>query len=69
MTTAAQGFAQQDLALFANLGITAQLLADAGIQRVTDSEARDQFGFQLAATSDLSGVVFPYFSPARQVAG
>jgi len=35
-----------DLAMFRQLGIAAELLAAAGIRRVTDTEAREQFGIR-----------------------
>jgi hypothetical protein len=48
------------LAIFAQLGISLELLAAAGVQSVNDGEARD-YGFQ--ASSDLCGIVFPYLDP------
>ena len=52
---------ESDLAAFAKLRIPAPLLAEAGICRVTDSEARDQYGIK--GDGDLSGVIFPYPHP------
>ena len=52
-----------DLAKFAKLGISAALLAEAGVKRVTDAEARNDFGIKFAAAADLSGLIFPYFHP------
>jgi uncharacterized protein (DUF927 family) len=34
------------------------------VQRVTDGEAREKYGITGPATSDMSGIVFPYFSVA-----
>lgn len=53
-----------DLAVFALLGIGAVLLARAHVRRVTDREARDVYGVTGSVTMDMSGIVFPYFSPA-----
>jgi hypothetical protein len=47
-----------DLAMFARLRIDPDLLARAGVHRVTDREARDEFG--LNRTGNNSGIVFPY---------
>src|SRR5208337_5673006 len=51
-----------DLAAFERLGITAELLADAHVRRVTDAEAREIYGITGSVTKDMSGIVFPYFS-------
>lgn len=47
----------EHLAIFAPIGIGPELLAAAGVHDVSDQEARD-YGFR--ASSDLSGIVFPY---------
>jgi hypothetical protein len=47
-----------DLQMFDRLGIGLELLARAGIERVTDQEARQKFG--LNGTGDNAGIVFPY---------
>jgi hypothetical protein len=52
-----------DLSNFAQFGISSELLAAAGVRRVGDAEARDEFGIRLPASSDLSGLVFPYLDP------
>ena len=52
-----------DLAAFARLGITPELLSNAGVRRVSDAEARRDNGISFGATKDLSGILFPYFSP------
>jgi hypothetical protein len=52
-----------DLAAFARLGIPPKLLADAHIRRITDAEARNDYGVRFAAAADLSGILFPDYSP------
>lgn len=47
-----------DLEMFRRLRIDPELLARAGIERVTDREARQKFG--LNGTGDNAGIVFPY---------
>ena len=54
----------RDLEAFARLGIPPELLAEAGVQRVSDREARDNFGITGSVTRDMSGIVFPYFVPS-----
>jgi uncharacterized protein (DUF927 family) len=51
-----------DLAAFSRLGVRPQLLLQAGIQRVSDVKAREKYGILGPATSDMSGILFPYFS-------
>jgi hypothetical protein len=51
-----------DLCTFARLGISAELLKRASIERVDDRTAREKFG--LTGTGDNSGIVFPYFDAA-----
>jgi hypothetical protein len=53
----------RDLAAFGRLGIPPELLAEAHVQRVTDSEARAKYGIRGPTASDMLGIVFPYFSP------
>jgi predicted P-loop ATPase len=48
-----------DLKMFGRLRIDLELLARAGINRVTDQEARQEFG--LNGAGDNAGIVFPYF--------
>jgi hypothetical protein len=50
-----------DLELFSKRGIGEDLLAEAGVERVTDQEARDRFGIRYGG--DVSGLIFPYFDP------
>ncbi len=54
-----------DLASFARLGISAELLAQAGIDRVTDQEAREKYG--LTGPGNMGGIAFPYMSPTDGV--
>jgi uncharacterized protein (DUF927 family) len=53
-----------DFAAFRRLGISLELLAQAHVQRVTDTEARERYGITGPTTNDMSGIVFPYFSIA-----
>jgi len=53
----------KDLAEFEKLRIPTSLLADARIQRVTDAEARSEYGITGPVTHSMSGVLFPYYSP------
>jgi hypothetical protein len=55
-----------DLAMFARLGIGPELLSEAHIKRVSDREARDEFGITGPPSNDMSGVVFPYFNMSGQ---
>jgi len=50
-----------DLSLFARIGIPTDLLERAGVERVTDHEAREQYG--ITGYGDMSGIVFPYLDP------
>src|ERR1039458_209882 len=50
-----------DLSMFERLGIPAELLIRAGVERVTDREARDKFGIK--GSGDMSGIAFPYIDP------
>ena len=52
-----------DLSMFARLGILPELLAAAGVLRVTDAEARRDYGMKFDVVADLGGIVFPYPSP------
>ena len=45
------------------MGIGPEWLARAQICRVTDDEARTEFGIRASASADLSGIVFPYLNP------
>jgi putative DNA primase/helicase len=50
-----------DLARFQRFGITAEPLQSAGIERVTDEEAREQYGIR--GTGAMDGIVYPYVHP------
>jgi hypothetical protein len=55
------GLTSADLAMFAALGIPAELVAAAGVKRVDNGGAQEH-GF--SRPGDLSGLVFPYIDPA-----
>jgi len=52
---------EADLAAFSRFGISPELLARAHVERVSDREARE-YAITGPVTSNMSGVVFPYFS-------
>lgn len=52
-----------DLQAFSRLGIHAELLVQAGIERVTDHDAREKYGIR--GYGDCAGIVFPYFDPGN----
>ena len=58
---------ERDLALFAKLGIPMDLLERAGVVRVSDAQAREDYGIR--GSGDMSGVAFPYFDPAAMIDG
>ena len=58
---AATDLTAADLAVFAKLGISGELLDQARIRRVTDAEARVDFGFN--SDGDNAGIVIPYYDP------
>jgi hypothetical protein len=60
-TMAATPLNATDLAMFSRLGIPSDLLAQAGVRRVTDSEAREEFGIR--GDGNMDGIIFPYFDP------
>lgn len=53
---------RSDLAMFARLGVDAELLMRAGVCRVSDAEARELYGILGSATKNMAGIVFPYHS-------
>jgi len=61
MVLSALNLRDSDIANFGGLGIPVWLLALAGVERVTDSEARDKYG--IAGAGDMSGILFPYIDP------
>jgi len=52
-----------DIEMFLRLRIPPELLDQAGIMRVTDREARDNFG--ITGQGDMAGIVFPYYCPVK----
>jgi putative DNA primase/helicase len=50
-----------DLEAFARLTIPEELITLAGVERVTDREARDVYGIK--GSGDMAGIAFPYFDP------
>jgi hypothetical protein len=54
----------EDQAMFGRLGILPDLLAEARVKRVSDSEARNDFGIKGSPSMDMGGVIFPYYTPA-----
>jgi putative DNA primase/helicase len=50
-----------DLELFRRIGVGSELLASAQVRRVTDAEARREYG--ITTNGDMRGVVFPYLDP------
>lgn len=56
-----------DLATFTALGITEDLLIRAGIERVSDAEAREKYGIR--GGGDMAGISFPYFDPVTMTNG
>jgi hypothetical protein len=55
------GLRGSDYANFAALGIPAEIVDAAGIVRVTDTGAREEFGIR--HSGNLDGLIFPYVSP------
>jgi hypothetical protein len=56
-----------DWEMFAGLRIPKELVGRAGIMRVTDTEARAEFGIK--GGGDMSGLAYPYFEPASLMRG
>jgi hypothetical protein len=50
-----------ELEMFKSLGVLPDLLDRAGVSRVTDAEARCDYG--VTAAGDLAGIIFPYSDP------
>lgn len=57
----------QDIAIFAKLGISPELLERAGVERVTDRQARAGYG--IVGSGDMSGIAFPYWNPTALLSG
>jgi hypothetical protein len=62
---ASANLTHDDRQMFARLGIDDKLLAQAGVLRVTDRQAREEYGFRFDAhhQARLDGLVFPYLDP------
>jgi hypothetical protein len=56
-----------DMDMLSRLGIPAELIGRAGVERVTDRDAREKYGIR--GDGDMSGLVFPYGYPLRNVNG
>ena len=56
-----------DLATFDRLRVSAELLDLAGVVRVTDRQARDDFGIR--GGGDMAGIAFVYFDPETMTNG
>lgn len=55
---------EADLRMFEYFGLTRLLLRESRVRRVTDSEARGEYDISWRdLTVDLSGVLYPYYSP------
>jgi Domain of unknown function (DUF3854) len=50
-----------DLEMFLRLRIPVELIIQAGIDRVSDREARERFG--IVGHGDMSGIIIPYYAP------
>ncbi len=57
---------QCSIAAFARLGIGEELLVEARIERVSDQQARDEYGITGPPSSDMGGIAFPYFNMTGQ---
>ena len=58
---------QRDLNAFSTLRIPLELIEQAGIVRVTDRQARDEYGIR--GGGDMAGIAFPYFEPSTMANG
>ena len=56
-----------DLAMFDKLRIPADLVELAGIERVTNHDARETYGIK--GGGDMAGILFPYFDPESMANG
>ena len=50
--------------MFARFGVSEDLLRAAKVERVTDEEARSEYGITGPASSDMAGLIFEYYIPA-----
>ena len=51
--------------MFSRLGISPDLLLESRVQRVSDREAREEFG--ISGYGDMSGIVFPYIDHRNEL--
>ena len=58
---------QADVERFAKLRIPPELLERAGVRRVTDHEAREEYGIR--GSGDMAGISFPYYDPLTMANG
>src|SRR6478672_1255656 len=56
-------FTAADIKTFSSLRIPMELITRAGVERVTNHDARAKYGIR--SHGDLTGIVFPYFDPAN----
>lgn len=50
--------------MFARFGVSVSLIEAARVRRVTDTEARRDFGIK--GSGDMTGIIFPYYIPASE---
>ncbi len=53
---------ERDLEMFARIRVPLDLLEAAHVERVSDRDAREQFGIVSPASKNMAGIVFPFFS-------
>jgi len=58
----AEGLSMSDLTMFAKFRVGPELLAKAGLSRVSDRDARELLSLN-GASGDMAGIRFPYISP------
>src|SRR5215470_16711573 len=58
---------EADLAVFERIKVPAELVAEAGVIRVTDAQARSEYGIR--GSGDMAGIAFPYWEPASMLNG
>lgn len=56
-----------DLAMFEKIRVGPELLTKAGVVRVTDQEARNDYGIR--GSGDMAGILFPYWEPSTMANG
>jgi len=63
ITSSFSAFTASDIKTFSSLRIPIDLITRAGVERVTNHDAREKYGIR--SHGDLAGIVFPYFDPAN----